>query len=232
MATLTPTYGTGALTLPAPMITAIPERLFTEDMLGVANDRIGGMNGAFLFGQLSMALQHERCGNHLYKSVAARTNNPMLKSRYEEFGNETARHVELLEELITAMGGSPQYVSPAARAIEKSDAGLLESTFLASGSVDVMTSEAVMLTAVMIAESVDHSNWQYLTSVCQELPSGDLRDLMQRITQEVTEQEDKHLTWATDTRAKLSMLQTKSSAMAKIGMKAEEMLASVKSWFT
>lgn len=155
----------------------------------------------------------------------------MLKRHYEEFGRETERHAELLEELIAAMGGSAQYVSPAARAIEKSDAGLLESTFLASGATDVMTAEATMLNAVFVAESIDHANWQYLAQVCQELPDGELRELMERTVQEVEEQEDKHLTWASETRQKMTMLQTKSSAMATIGMKTEEMVSRVKSWF-
>src|SRR5690606_20991681 len=155
--------------------------------------------------------------------VARRTHNPMLKRHYEEFGRDTERHAELLEELVSAMGGSPQYVSPAARAVEKADAGLLESTFLASGSVDVMTAEATMLTAVFIAESVDHANWQYLAEVCRELPDGDLRDLMERTVQEVEQDEDKHLTWASETRQKIATLQTRSSTMATIGMKTEEM---------
>lgn len=231
MPTLTPTYETGALTMPTDMVAVMPERTITDDMLDAPKERLGGLNATFLFGQLSMILQHERCGTHLYRSVAQRTHNPMLKRHYEEFGRETERHAELLEELIAAMGGSAQYVSPAARAIEKSDAGLLESTFLASGATDVMTAEATMLNAVFVAESIDHANWQYLAQVCQELPDGELRELMERTVQEVEEQEDKHLTWASETRQKMTMLQTKSSAMATIGMKTEEMVARIKDWF-
>ena len=69
-------------------------------------------------------LAHERCGTHLYRSVAGRTNNPVLQAQYEEFGDETERHVEILEELVTAAGGNPNYVSPAARATEGTDAKL------------------------------------------------------------------------------------------------------------
>lgn len=231
MPTLTPTYDTGALTMPTDMVAVLPERTITDDMFDAPKERLGGLNATFVFGQLSMILQHERCGTHLYRSVAERTHNPMLKRRYEEFGSQTERHAELLEELIAAMGGSPQYVSPAARAIEKADAGLLESTYLASGAIDVMTAEATMLNAVLIAESVDHANWQYLAQVCQELPAGELRDRMERIVHEVEEQEDEHLTWATDMRQKMTMLETKSSAMATIGMKTEEMVARIKDWF-
>jgi rubrerythrin len=231
MPTLTPTFDAGAMTMPAPMTTVLPDRTMTRDLLRTAQERLGGMNAEFVFGQVSMILQHERCGTHLYRSVAGRTHNPMLQRKYEEFGRETEHHVELVEELIGAMGGVPFYVSPAARALEKSDAGLLESTFLAAGSYDVMTAEATMLNAVFIAESVDHANWAYLSKVCKELPRGEMRDVMERITSEVEEQEDHHLEWARDMRDRMTMMQTKSQMTTKVAMKAEEMVAQVKSWF-
>ena len=44
MATLTPTFDTGALTLPGPMTTAVPERIVTQEMLDAADDRVAGLN--------------------------------------------------------------------------------------------------------------------------------------------------------------------------------------------
>ena len=115
--------------------------------------------------------------------------------------------------------------------MEKADAGLLESTFLAGGSYDVMTAEAQMLNAVFIAETVDHANWKYLSTVCKELPKGELRSVMERITGEVEQQEDNHLGWARDMRDRMTMMQTKSQMTTKVAMKAEEMVAQIKSWF-
>src|SRR5690606_33004020 len=159
MPILTPTFDDGAMTMPAPMTAVLPDRAITPDMLTAAQERLPGLNVEFLFGQLSMILQHERCGTHLYRSVAARTHNPMLKRKYEELGRETERHVELAEELVSALGGVPLCVAPAARAVEKADAGILETTVLAAGSCDVMTAEAQMLNAVFVAETIDHANW-------------------------------------------------------------------------
>jgi len=231
MPTLTPTYETGATTMAIGLVAPQPERTVTEEQLKAALP-LSGINVPFLLGTLSEILTHERCGTHLYRSVAARSLNPMLKRKYEEFGAQTLRHAELLEELITTMGGDPQYVSPAARAIQGSDTKLIESTWALEGSVDVMTAEAVMLTAVFIAESVDHANWQLLSSMVPELPEGAMRDTFQRIVDEVEADEDEHLSWAHDTRARIAMMQTKSTMVAKAGMKAEEMMATVKGWFS
>jgi rubrerythrin len=232
MPVLTPTFEAGALTMPGPMMTVLPDRTMTAELLESSKDRLEGLNAEFVFGQLSMILQHERCGRHLYRSVAGRTHNPLLEQQYEQFGTETERHVELLEELISAMGGVPLYVSPAARAVEKIDAALLESTFLATGSYDPMTAEAMMLNAVFVAETVDHANWSYLSKVCEQLPEGELRSLMQRITSEVEEQEDRHLSWARDMRDRMTRLQTTSTTTSKVALKAEEMVAKVKDWFS
>jgi rubrerythrin len=230
MPTLTPTYDTGAMTMAIGLVAPPPERTIDESALAAAVT-LPGYNVPFVLGMLSQVLAHERCGTHLYRSVAARSNNPMLKRKYEQFGEQTERHATLVEELITVLGGDPQYVSPAARAIEGSDTKLLESTWALEGSVDLMTAESVMLTAVMIAESVDHANWELLSQMAPQMPEGEVRDTFTRITAEVEDEEDEHLTWARETRARITMMQAKSSAMASVGMKAEEMMAQVKSWF-
>jgi hypothetical protein len=95
---------------------------------------------------------------HLNRSVARRTGAVKLKQQYEHFGEETGDHVERVEQLVVAAGGDRQYVSASARASEKADAGLLESTFLLEGSLDPVTAESAMLESVMLAEAKDRAN--------------------------------------------------------------------------
>src|SRR5699024_7391206 len=111
---------------------------------------------------LSSLITHERCGVHLYRSVASRTQNPVLERKYEHNEAEELRHLEILEELVTALGGDPLYVSPIARVTEKAASMMLESTFLLGGSVDPMDQEMVMLDAVFLAEAKDNANWATL----------------------------------------------------------------------
>jgi len=229
MTVLIPTKQKGATTKPATMVYAEPTQLVTDDMLRQQLPDLG-MNTAFVADLLSAMLTHERCGRHLYRSVEGRTNNPMLQSKYREFGQETERHVEILEQLISQMGGNPNYVSPTARAVEGMDTKLVESTFMLSGSVDLMTAEMAMLDAVFLAESADHANWKALATVAEQLPSGSMRDAFEAAVGEVEQQEDRHLEWASETKLKLVKLQAGSKTMTQIGAKVEEVVAVIKEW--
>lgn len=160
-----------------------------------------GMNAPFVADLLSACLAHERCGVHLYRSVAARTQLDDLRAQYEHFGEETLDHVRLLEELIGATGGDPMYVSGSARATEKAAAGIVESTFMLSGSVDSTTAELSMLEAVVLAETKDHANWQLLSMLAAQMPDGEIRARFASTAARVLAQEADHYGWARDTRA-------------------------------
>jgi len=123
------------------------------------------------------------------------------------------------------------YVSPAARATEKSGIGLLESTFLLAGSVDLMTQELVMLDAVLLAEAKDHANWSCLSSLVGHMPDGDVRGAFQAAVERVEPQEDDHFGWAQDMRCKMIATQARSGALQGAGQKAEELIAQVKGLF-
>lgn len=231
MPTLTPTYDNGATTKPHDALYIHPGREKTDEDLA-ALQLPSGMNPAFVADLLSGVLAHERCGRHLYRSVAERTNNPVLKARYEEFGQETERHADILEELITGLGGDPAYVSPTARAVEGMDTKMLESTFLLSGSIDVVNQEMAMLDAVFLAESMDHAHWELLAQLRDDMPDSEARTLLAGAVEQVLPDEDEHLNWAHDMKAKMVKLQASSSVAASATMKAEEMVATVRGWFS
>lgn len=228
-ATLTPTKDTGATTRRGPNVFVDPEldadARPTSDLLPES-----GLNGPFLADLMSAALTHERCGVHLYRSVGTRSANPVLQARYRDFEADTLRHVEILEEAITRMGGDPQYVSPMARAVEGMNSHLLESTYTLNGSIDVMGQEMVMLDAIMLAETIDHANWTQLGQLVDSLPEGEPRTALLEAVAKVERDEDRHLGWATETRAKLTMLQATSPVMAKVAAAGEELLSRVRDW--
>lgn len=164
-----------------------------------------GVNAPFVADLLSACLAHERCGVHLYRSVAGRTGDAELSAQYEHFGEETCDHVERLEHLVVAAGGDPQYVSPPARATEMAAAALLESTFLLEGSLDPLTTELVMLEAVVLAEARDRGNWLLLQKLASRMAAGDVRRQFETVAAAVLAQEEEHYTWASGTREALLM---------------------------
>jgi rubrerythrin len=202
VAILTVTSDTGGTTQPVRALYVPPGRDVPDAGSGTALADTG-LDAAFTADLLSACLAHERCGVHLYRSVAGRTTDDELRAHYVEFGEETLRHVEILEELITASGGDPAYVSPSARATEKAAAGILESTFLLAGSVDPITAELAMLEAVQLAETKDHGNWELLGQLALAMADGPVREATVAAVDVVLAQEEKHWGWAADTRARL-----------------------------
>ncbi|HEX5366140.1 MAG TPA: ferritin-like domain-containing protein [Acidimicrobiales bacterium] len=230
MPTLIPTPASGARSEPQGMTHVDPVRVLpgSEKEAFLAGS---GLNGPFVADLLSDMTAHERGGAALYRSVAGRTNNPVLKQRYTHFGNQTVEHVDVLETLVARLGGDPGYVSPAARATERAALNLVESTFLLAGSVDLMTQELVMLDAVLLAEAKDHANWAGLAQLAPEFPAGDIRTAVEEAVDRVVPEEDEHVGWAQDMRTKLISAQVKSGAMQTVAAKAEEAVARIQGLF-
>jgi len=110
MTTFTPTKSSGATAVANEVLYVDPSAEITADALA-AQIQLDGLNTVFVADLLSGMLTHERCGAHLYRAVSTRAHNPMLKRRYEQFGQETVTHVEILERLIEQCGGNPNYIS-------------------------------------------------------------------------------------------------------------------------
>jgi hypothetical protein len=84
---------------------------------------------------------------------------------------------------------------------------------------------------VLLAEAKDHANWSCLAGMVEDLPDSPARSALEAAVEEVETEEDEHLTWAQDTRCQMISLQARSGPSSTLAMKAEEMLARVKSWF-
>jgi len=200
--TMVVTHATGGTAKPVGVLYIEPPRQVFDAGSTTALAE-SGLDAPFVADLLSAVLTHERCGVHLYRSVSNRTASEDLRAQYLHFLEETAEHVRLLEELIVAAGGDPQYVSPSARATEKAGAGLVETTFLIEGSVDPITAELAMLEAVMLAEAKDRANWELMAQLPAQMTDGALRTQMETTASEVLAQEEEHYTWARDTRAEM-----------------------------
>jgi rubrerythrin len=229
MPTLTPTKTTGAVTKPMPMVYAEPgQQVDDATLAGFLPD--SGLDGAFLAELLSGVLAHERCGRHLYRTCQARSNNPVMQAKYREFGEETERHVEILEKLIEDGGASAMYVGPMARAVLGTDVKLVEATFALGGSLDPITAEMALLDAVFLAESMDHANWKLLAELTEQLRDTPWYDAFHAAVEEVEEQEDEHLRWATETKSRLVRWQASLDGANNMAGTIEEGVARIKNW--
>jgi hypothetical protein len=192
MTTLTPSKAAGATAKASGVLYVEPATTITDAIL-FEQIALDGVNVAFAADYLSACLTHERCGVHLYRAAFEVSNNPAFKARYAQFGEETLRHVALLEEVVSGSEGNPNYVSPLARATQASDAKILEATYMGTGTPDLA--------------------------------------VLERAVNEVLAEEEEHLAWAQQTRARLTILQAQLST-AEAGMKIQDLAETVKAWFS
>lgn len=108
----------------------------------------------------------------------------------------------------------------------------LQATFLLSGSLDIMTQEMAMLDAVFLAESMDHANWELLGNLRDQMPDGDAKDAIAAAVSQAAPDEDEHLMWARTTKARMVSMQAQSSTATTAMMKTEELIATVRGWFS
>jgi len=187
------------------------------------------MQRQVLMDKLSEFLMVEQCGLQLYTVVAARATDPMLRQRYQEFGEETARHREVLIGLIGRLGGDPDYVSPTARLAQWKASKLLESSLAVAG-LSQQEIEANDLENVLLAETKDHADWSLLQQMAQQAgATGGVTGMVEKVVDAVTggdddrldpamltqalqeavgaveQEEDEHLRWARETLSQMCL---------------------------
>jgi len=231
MTIITPNRATGARSISIEMTEVPPEATMAPDLLAAFAPG-SGLNATFVADLLSAFLAHEQCGVHLYRTVAGATANPMLQAKYRDFLGDTEHHVDVLTQLITQLGGDPQYVSPTARLVHSMGTHLIASVVLAAGSADELPREMAMLEAVLLAETKDHSDWSFLSSLCDEMDDGPSRDAVVAAVQEVEPDEDEHVGWARTTWMRMNTMQASNSTMMKVTDFAEKAFATVKNAVT
>jgi rubrerythrin len=205
----TVTKTTGGKTMPIGMTVTTPECRMTGSEL----TSFGGeaeLNGIFLANLLSAFTAHERCGVHLYRTVAGLTQIPECRERYEEFGLQTEDHIRVLEELTAELGGDPMYVSPQARMCEFMNTKLMEPILL-NGSVDSLTQELTSLEAVLIAEMKCHANWLLMGKLADEMSDSPAKNAIEQAVEQVESEEDEHVEWARTAWKEMLMAQLLSS---------------------
>ena len=232
MPTLIPTADTGARAMPVGLTHVDPARV----MLPSEKDAFlagSGLNGPFVADLLSDMTAHERGGAALYRSVAGRTHNPVLKQQAIPTSSTRRSSTWRCSRPWSAASAATRATSARRPGPPRGPGlGLVESTFLLAGSVDLMTQELVMLDAVLLAEAKDHANWSGLSELVDVMPEGEVRDAVREAVQRVEPEEDEHLGWAQDMRTKLIAAQVRSGAVQSVTTKAEEMVARIKGLFS
>jgi hypothetical protein len=217
------TQWTGATTTPAPMTTVPPElSVDDEDLKDFAAG--SGLNGPFLAGVLSAFVTHERDGINLFAALAATTASPVLKSRYNGFRGDAETAASALSQLITELGGNPNYAGHVARLTEGLDTKLLEA-FLLAGSSDAPPLDMLTVQATLIAATVSEAYVDLFDQLTQEMSSDSAtRDLIAGTMSELKGPAQEKVAWARQASATMFLIMVQHPLLEGAASKGKDLM--------
>jgi len=141
---------------------------------------------------LLQSLETEMGGVEVYQMALQCVINKDLKEEWEEYLDQTKRHVEVMHELFEKFGLDPEQMTPGRRVVRHIGESLVTAMEMAIKSGKPEAAELVACECVVLAETKDHANWG-LISQCAEKAKGDEAKALKEACDEVEVQEDEHL---------------------------------------
>jgi rubrerythrin len=141
---------------------------------------------------LLQALETEMGGVQVYQTALKCVENEGLKEEWEKYLQQTTRHVEIVEELLSEFGIDAEQMTPGRKVVHHIGESLVKAMEMAlkEGSPDA--AEIVACECVVLAETKDHLNWELLSQVAKN-KKGKETQALKAACEEVEEQEDEHL---------------------------------------
>jgi ferritin-like metal-binding protein YciE len=162
------------------------------------------MNREKLDGLLYEALETEQGGVKIYETAVRAAVNEDLREEWQEYLEQTRRHVQILEDVFEALGLDTDKQTPGRQVVSTIGEALVEAMELAQKSGPREAAEIVAAECVVLAETKDHLNWELLGEAAQKL-SGEERKALKRACEEVEDEEDEHLYHTTGWTRELHM---------------------------
>jgi hypothetical protein len=183
---------------------------------GSRSRRQAAINPQWLRDFLSEMLAVEMGGVKLYQRALSDLQHSELEDKLTEFLHQTERHVELCTEMLDAAGGDSDYKSHGAQAAEHKAEGLI-STEVPPQMMDLNNIENLVL-----AETKDHWNWEFLDSISPRIEDAELKKMALKAVREVRKQEKSHLDWNEQTLTKLAMEAAMHAPAEEMGERGEQ----------
>jgi rubrerythrin len=136
------------------------------------------------------SLEHEMGGVKIYETALKCAENEDLKEEWERYYEETQKHVDILRDLCLQMNLDPEEQTPG-RKITRDKGMALIAAMETALQEDEEAAECVACESVLIAELVDHANWQLIGEAAKHADGNDAK-AMKQAYQEVEDQEDEH----------------------------------------
>jgi hypothetical protein len=216
------TKDVGATIKPGPMAFAAPEATMTDDMLAeFATD--SGLNAPLLADLVVAMAAHENMAVNMFRVLQNVAVNPMLRSTYAQFEQDSLEAVSVHADLMESLGVPMYYISPAARLTEGLDGHMIMS-FMETGSADQLTIDLKTVEAVMLGSTMCVANTNLLRQIAEEA-DDEVAGAIETAVAQLEGPQMAHLTWANQTRERMVLSLVKHPIAKKMTEWAENTIA-------
>jgi rubrerythrin len=140
---------------------------------------------------LLQALEHEKGGTLVYQTALKCVVNEDLKEEWEEYLEQTEKHVQVLHDACLQLEIDPEEQTPGRKITHDIGAALVAAMEAALGTGDKEMAECIAAEMVVHAEMTDHFNWQLIGEVAAKM-TGAQGKALKEAYQEVEDEEDEH----------------------------------------
>jgi ferritin-like metal-binding protein YciE len=141
---------------------------------------------------LLQSLEHEMGGVEVYSAALSCAQNSDLKKEWQEYLEQTKKHVSALEKVCAALGIATDTETPGRAVVRLVGNSLVEAMKQALAAGDARAAELVACECVVLAETKDHADWQLLGKCAAELP-GPAAVTLHEAYATIEDEEDEHL---------------------------------------
>lgn len=141
---------------------------------------------------LYQALETELGGVLIYQTAIRCAVNDDLRKEWQEYLEQTKRHVQVLERVMETLGLDSTAMTPGRQVVEHIGSSLVQAMRLAIANGDANAAERVATECVCLAETKDHANWELIGHIGKQNGSPESKVLLAAY-ESVEQDEDHHL---------------------------------------
>ena len=141
---------------------------------------------------LYQALETELGGVQVYTTALRCVENKDLKEEWQEYLEQTHKHVQIVTHLMDAFGLDPEKETPGRKIVRHTGESLVKAMEMALKSGEAGAAQLVAAESVVLAETKDHLNWQLIGEAAKKA-KGEEAKALKAAHKEVEKEEDEHL---------------------------------------
>src|SRR2546429_911546 len=141
---------------------------------------------------LYQALETELGGVQVYTTALRCVENKELKEEWQEYLEQTHKHVQIVTDLMDTFGLDPEKETPGRKVVRHTGESLVKAMEMALKSGEAGAAQLVAAESVVLAETKDHLNWQLIGEAAKKA-KGEAAKALKQAHEEIEDEEDEHL---------------------------------------